>query len=235
MSNTGGLPATGITLSGLAAPFALAGAYPGTGGDCPVTGDLAALSSCKIGIQFQPNAVGTGLQNYSDDLLIDYLDGASPATQVSQTLDGIGLDKATLAITPNPHDYSNVAVGGLSIQTFTVTNSGDYQAQNLADAGMTLPLNYIWANGSYPGHARGTACGIVLDGVSGTNTCELDVAFDPQAPVDINKDGAINLTYDDGLAVGVAATADLDGVPKNPANLQVTSHGLNPFDYGLSS
>ena len=40
---------------------------------------------------------------------------------------------------------------------------------------------------------RATACGITIDGVSGTNTCELDVSFDPQAPVDVNKDGAINL------------------------------------------
>ena len=114
-----------------------------------------------------------------------------------------------------------------------MTNSGDYQAQNLADAGFTLPLNYIWTNGTYPGHARGTACGIVLDGVAGTNTCELDVSFDPQAPVDVNKDGVINLTYDDGLVVGLALTADLDGVPKNPALLQVTSHGAGPFDFGF--
>ena len=53
----------------------------------------------------------------------------SPAGPATLALTGDGIDRAaTLAITPNPHDYSNVAVGGLATQTFLVTNSGDAQA-----------------------------------------------------------------------------------------------------------
>ena len=69
LTNSGNIGATGITLSGLAAPFALDGPYPGAGGDCPVAGTLAGLSSCLIGVRFAPNDVGTGVNNYNDDLI----------------------------------------------------------------------------------------------------------------------------------------------------------------------
>ena len=230
ITNGGGVTATAVTIGGLAYPFSMPGGYPG-GGTCPIAGTIGAGVTCTVIVRFAPTDTATGLNAYADTLELDYQDGVGAATQVTQAISGNGIDRAILAITPNPHDYSNVAVGGLSTQTFTVTNTGDFQAQNLGDAGMTLPLNYIWTSGSYPGHARGTACGVTLDGVSGTNTCELDVSFDPQAPVDINKDGAINLVYDNGLVLGLALTADLDGTPRNPALMQVTSHGAGPFDY----
>ena len=205
------------------------GLYPGGIETCNT--DLGPAATCTIEVEYAPGSVAT----HNDMITINYFDGAF-AQMANLPITGEGVSQANLAITPSPHDYGSVAVGGLSVQTFTLTNSGGYQAENITDVGMTLPLNYIWPTGSYPGHVRPTGCGTTLAGLSGTNTCELDVAFDPQTPVDINKDGQINLIYDTGVLTAQAASGgDLDGTPRNPALLQVTSHGAGPYDFNLQA
>src|SRR5690606_15725277 len=53
ITNTGGLPATGMFVGGFAAPYTFTGfTYPGLGGDCGAT--LNPGSTCQIEIQFSP-------------------------------------------------------------------------------------------------------------------------------------------------------------------------------------
>ena len=141
VTNSGQVDATLVVEGGLGAPYSFAGGFPGGigGSFCPNTGTISP-GTCEIEVTFNPTDVGLGPVVYPDTISISYFDGSTAAGPATLALTGRGLDKATLAITPNPHNYNNVAVGGLSVQTFTVTNSGDVQASNVADAGMTLPF-----------------------------------------------------------------------------------------------
>ena len=113
ITNGGGVTATTVTIGGLAYPFSMPGGYPG-GGTCPIAGTIGAGVSCTVIVRFAPTDTATGVNAYADTLELDYQNGVGAATQVTQAISGNGIDRAILAITPNPHDYSNVAVGGLS-------------------------------------------------------------------------------------------------------------------------
>lgn len=85
ITNTGGSTATGMTESGLSAPFTFTGGtYPGTGGNC--TASLAAATPCLIVVEFAPTAAGAA----SDTIEISYNDGAAAQT-ATRPIIGTGL------------------------------------------------------------------------------------------------------------------------------------------------
>ena len=130
VSNTGGVPATGIAESALAAPFAfLGGAFPGTGGTCTAT--LIQGSTCTLVVRFAPTL--TGLQNGT--IQLDYNNGAG-AVSSPRAVQGTGAGPALVTISnTDPYDYGTLANGSFADHTFTLTNTGGVAATALGGSG----------------------------------------------------------------------------------------------------
>jgi len=76
ITNTGGIVATAMGGSGLAAPYSFAGGtYPGAGGDCGVT--LGVGANCDIVVEYAP--VATSAPTHDDTIQIDYNNGVTAA------------------------------------------------------------------------------------------------------------------------------------------------------------
>ena len=145
ITNSGGVSATGITGSGLAAPFTYkGGSYPGTAGTC--SGTILATASCTVVVTFTPSALGLA----SSSLDLNFNDGA--AAQVSsRPVQGTGVGPATLAISDGAtYDFGSRAVGSSTDKTFTVTNTGSFTATALT-SGAALTAPYSFKGGTYPG------------------------------------------------------------------------------------
>ena len=215
VTNSGTAPVSSIAdTAGLAAPFAYAGsAYPGTGGTCATS--LAAAATCTIVVEFSPLAVISA----SDTIDISYDDGV--ATQ-SLTRDVIGNGVlASITISDGPtYDYGVVALMASSTKSFTLTNSGGWIANSLADAGsLAAPYNYL--GGTYPG--TGGTCGATLAAAA---TCTVVVEFAPT--VGGPATDTLDINYDDGQAPQVASR-DLTGIG-GLANLTISDGPT--YDYG---
>ena len=105
VTNSGGVTATAVLEGVLAPPYTFAGGYPGgVGGSfCPAV--TVPVGTCEIEVTFNPVATGSGRITYADTISITYNDGAAPAGPATLAITGDGIDRAALAITPNPHDY----------------------------------------------------------------------------------------------------------------------------------
>lgn len=96
LENRGGVVATVITPTSLAAPFYYVGAsYPGTGGTCGTS--LPAQMSCTLQVRFYPTTVGS----FSGSLSLSYQSGAS-AFLMSANLTGTGYANPLPVITRVP-------------------------------------------------------------------------------------------------------------------------------------
>ena len=82
LTNSGGVQATTLAFSGLAAP------YSKTGGTCGTT--LAAGATCTVELTFSPTAISA---NQTDELKVDYNNGSAAATQLNLNLSGNGTDR----------------------------------------------------------------------------------------------------------------------------------------------
>lgn len=166
VQNNGDVSATGITASGLAAPYSFTGGgYPGSLGNC--LSSLPAGSSCTIDIQFSPSGAGST----SDTLQLDYNDGQG-AQAVTKNLQGTGAAPAALAISESdPYDFGSVNTSTTSSHTFTITNVGGVEATGMSGSGLAAP--YSFTGGSYPG---GGTCSTTL---ANGSSCTIGVDFSP--------------------------------------------------------
>ncbi|MCA9325968.1 choice-of-anchor D domain-containing protein, partial [Candidatus Saccharibacteria bacterium] len=215
VGNTGGLQATSIAGSGLAAPFEFkGGSYPGLGGTCGAT--LNAASNCTIIVSFSPTASVTS----NDTINIDYDDGAAPQ-QVTRDVTGTGGGNALLTISNGPtYDYGTKTVGSSTDFTFTVNNTGSVTATALAGSGLAAPFSF--KGGSYPG--IGGTCNTSL---TASGSCSIVVTYAPLATG--SHSDTILIDYVDG-ATGQQASRDVQGQGAGAATL-VISDGPS-YDYG---
>ncbi len=214
ITNTGGVVATGLSDSGLVAPFTfLGGTYPGTGGTCNTT--LASGAACDIILEFAPTT--TGVQN--DQLDIAYNDGAGPQT-LTELVSGTGLAPALINITEaDPYDYTIQPLASETLHTFTLTNVGAADATAVAGTGLAAP--FLYTGGSYPG--TGGTCGAIIAG--GTN-CEVVVSFLPTS-IGVFND-TIEINYFDG-AMAQTSTRDVTGEGVSPAILTIDNGPIYNF------
>lgn len=194
VSNSGGSTATGLTGSGLAAPFIFSGgSYPGGSGTCAST--LASGASCTISVSFSPASSGV----HTDSIEIYYNDSVS-AQVASRGVTGTGAAPAVLSISGTTN-FGLVTVGNPQPGTFTVTNSGGVNAFTLFSNSLTAPYTYL--GGSFPG--SGGTCSASLAPAS---SCTVVVEFVPTSPITFNE--VIEVLYNNGVT-GQMATLAITG------------------------
>jgi hypothetical protein len=190
VSNTGGVPATGISEVGLAAPFTyVGGSYPGTGGTC--AGSLANGSSCDIAVRYAPSSTGTD----SDLIEFSYNNGVTSTTSTRQ-VQGSGVPAAILTISgANPEDFGNVTVGNNDVISLTVTNTGGLTATSMAGGGLVAPFTF--EGGSYPG-----TTGTCTTSLTAGSNCTISLRFQPTM-TGLASD-IVEIDYNDGVVVQTA-------------------------------
>jgi hypothetical protein len=217
LTNTGGIGATGIAVSGISGVFALTGgSFPGTGGNCPVAGTLAAGANCDIEIEFTP---ATNIA-YLQTLSVGYNDGAAAAS-VTRDVKGLGVNPAILTFTDaSPFDFGTNATGSNTQKSFTVTNTGGYAATITGGAALTLPYSYY--SGAFPGFG-----GDCTGSIAPAATCTVVVNYNPTTAA-VHND-TLQINYNNGLAA-VNSTIALTGTGANPATLTIVPGPA--FGYG---
>ena len=207
VSNSGGVSATSVAGSGLAAPFAFkGGGFPGTGGTCTAT--LTAGGSCTMVVTYSPTVVGT--QNGQADLT--YLNGVSSQTS-SRALAGTAVTPALLSVSNGPtYDFGAIASTATVDAILTVTNAGSLAASSMNGAALAPPFSF--KGGTYPG--SGGTCGATLNPAA---TCTIAVSFHPTATGTYSDSAQVN--YNDGAQAQVAARP-LQGVGALPASLTLS-------------
>ncbi|MBI4508670.1 MAG: choice-of-anchor D domain-containing protein [Deltaproteobacteria bacterium] len=215
LANEGGVPATALVAKSPEAPFSFKdGAFPGTGGTCGVS--LAPGDTCSIAVAFTPLTRGPA----SSSFRIEYSNGARDDA-TAHGLTGKALSPASLSWSDGPsYDYGLSAVGSTSNHWFTLTNSGDATATQVADTKLASPFTF--ADGTYPG--RGGTCS---DSLGGGGSCTVVVRFMPTAPGPAASELAV--TYFDGVSNRSASRA-LAGSAAPPARI-VIGEGV-PLSFG---
>ncbi len=118
--------------------------------------------------------------------------------------------------------FGNVAVGGSSVATLTISNTGYMGATSMSDPS-SLASPYQFLGGSYPG--TGGSCGATL---AGGSNCTLVIEYSPVG-VGVTSDG-VQIDYNDGAAANSVSLA-VQGNGSSPAILAV-SGGAPPYDFG---
>lgn len=105
LTNSGSVNATGLSESGLAAPFTIkGGAWPGTGGDCGTS--MTPGSNCNIAVEFASTTAGA----YNDTINISYNDGVNVVNTTRNISGTIGHGAYTqIVFATEPSD--NTAIG----------------------------------------------------------------------------------------------------------------------------
>jgi alpha-tubulin suppressor-like RCC1 family protein len=218
VTNGGGASATGITGTGLAAPFTYkGGSYPGTGGNCG--GTITVGASCTVVVRYTPSAAvvsnGTMTLNYND---------GGVATTSSGAVTGTGYLQAALSITlpvANPYDFGTRTVGAPETTvSVTVANTGNGPATSFAATGVATPFRYL--GGTYPG--TGGTCNTTL---AAGGTCTIVVGFVPTSVGTFDE--TLTVSANDGLGV-VSVTRGLHGIVTLPATLSISDGPT--YDFG---
>lgn len=182
ISNTGGSPASSISLSGLAAPYDYKdNTFPGTGGDCGTT--LAGGDTCTVVITFSPSASGP----YPEQLVVDYNSGTG-MTQVIRDMTGVGASSFTWT-----------GLGGNS----NWTTGGNWLGGSAPGVSDVAVFDQYCTNCSATINANANLAGITMSsGYAGTIT---------QAPTFIVTVGASGYTQAGGTFVGGDGDVYLNG------------------------
>ncbi|MCB0356458.1 MAG: choice-of-anchor D domain-containing protein, partial [Bdellovibrionales bacterium] len=215
LTNSGGVDATAITGTGLAAPYTFkGGSYPGTGGTCGVS--LAASASCTVVIAFDPTITGT----FNDTLDINYNDGGAAQTS-SRNITGIANTPAILAISNAPeYDFGSKALGSSTDKTLTIDNTGGSVATGVGGAGLAAPFTF--KGGSYPG-TGGTCTATIND----STNCTIVINYSPTTAA-LHTD-TIDINYNDG-ATNQTAQRNVKGTGVSSALITISE--TDPYDYG---
>lgn len=124
---------------------------------------------------------------------------------------------ASLAIThASGYDYGNIALNSATDRTFTVTNSGDLDADNVAEtisASLDAPFDY--KGGTYPG-TGGTCPSSITSG----QACTIVITFTPTAAGAASD--TISLDYE-SAGTPKTATRAIQGTGVNVASLAITA------------
>ena len=212
---SGGVTATGMSASGLTAPFTFkGGSYPGTGGTCAAT---LASGTCTIVVNYSPTATGSLTQT----LNLAYNDGTSAQT-ATRAMTGTGATPATLVISDAAtYDYGTQATTSTTDKTFTVTYAGGVSATTVSETTLAAPMAF--KGGSFPG--TGGTCSATISA-----TCTIVVTYSPTAAVTSNK--TITLSYNDGAAAQTATRA-VTGTGAAAATLTISDAAT--YDYTTHS
>lgn len=215
ITNSGGVAATALSGTGLAAPYSFkGGSYPGTGGTCGVS--LGAAAGCSIVVTYSPTTVAV----HNDTMDINYNNGVTGQV-ASRDVTGTGANPAVLSISDGPtYDYGTNPTGSNSDKTFTINNTGGVAATALSGNGLAAP--YSFKGGSYPG--VGGTCGASL---SAAASCTVVVTYSPTT-VTVHND-TMDINYNDG-ASGQTASRNVTGTGANPAVLSISDGPT--YDYG---
>jgi len=219
VQNTGGVDATLMASLNITAPFSYTGVtYPGTPGGTPCGASLVPAAICEIEVEY--GAVGPPSADAQTASIT--FDNGAIATNSDLDLTGNSVNPALLAITPAPFTYANTAQGASLDQTFTVTNSGGFDA-DITAATIVLGTDFAYRGGTYPGIGGDCPNFGVLPALPAPNTCSIIVTYTPttQAP----HADTIQVTYNDGVSTGLTATAAIDGTGIAPAILAYTTSG----------
>ena len=218
LTNNGNIDATNLNGLALAAPYAYegGGAFPGSGGDCPVAGTLIPTGTCEVSVQFNPTA--SGFQ--SDDLEITYDDGVIVGKLSASELHGTGVGPAILDISGiDPVDFGTVARDSDTEVTFTITNSGSTSATAVTEVGLG---GFYSLQGGLPGNG-----GTCLTTISQGTDCTVVVNLN--SPANGSPSGTLTLDYDDGTAVTANTSRTLTGTVVDPATISISDG--DPFDF----
>jgi len=212
---SGGVSATGLAVSGFAAPITYkGGTFPGTGGTCPTT--IPSGTNCTIIIRYAPTVTGT----FTNNLLITYNNGAANQTISRQIT---GTTQAGLSISDGAtYNFGNQVTGSTTSKTFTVTRTGGIDATAVVGYGLAAP--YTFLGGSYPG--TGGTCGVTIS----TATCTVIVAYTPTTQA-VHND-TINIDYFDGFNPQTASRP-MTGTGVLATVLTVSDAGT--FDFGTKA
>lgn len=138
--------------------------------NCPET--LAALKSCEIIVSYNSSVVGT----HTDFVVVTHALPNGDRTTV-QKIPVIGittgwrLRPGVLQLSGNDLDFGKVAVGGESVRTIELRNTGELPV-NLSDINLT-GTSFSFSGPRYPG-VRGTCGRLILTGM-----CKLEIRFTP--------------------------------------------------------
>lgn len=212
---SGGVDATALNVTGLAAPYNYRGGiFPGTGGTCPVSRIVAIGTSCTIVMRYSPTVTGTYARTHG----YFYNDGAFNQTfNVSVT----GTTQAGLTINlANPFDFGNKVTGSSTNQTFTITHSGGVPATGMSAPALTAPYSFL-TTGTYPG--SGGTCGATLS----SGSCTMVVNYSPVANGFTSNN--IILSYNDGFGAQ-SVTKTVQGTGVAATVLSVSDAGT--YNYG---
>jgi len=204
--NLGGATATGIALSGVAAPFTL------TVNNC-VSGTLAPGASCDFTLTFTPPGPGIS----AGTVKASYGDATGGLPAVSRSLTGTGTAGALLSIsdcddfcggggggTQQAFDFGTV--GSVVTHTFIVRNIGASPATLLTVVGLSAPFS-----------VSGTTCAAPL--ASGA-TCQVTVRFTPSG--DVTSTATLRLGFSDAGGAEPDVTRALTATSTSRARLSVS-------------
>ena len=217
--NSGGIAASGLSVTSLAEPFRFAGTgglpgtFPGVGGDCLPTG-LAAGANCDLAIEYLPTTTGLHLSS----LDLSYNDGVTTQIEV-QGLRGTSLSRALITISEvDPYEYGVVATGGgFADHIFTVTNTGATDATGFGITGLT---------GLFTDTATGTCTGLTT--LAAGTDCTIEIRYTPTVSgVDT---GSFVASYNDGVDPQTSER-QLRGEGAAPALLTISDGPT--YDFGI--
>jgi len=210
--SSGGVDASSLDITGVAAPFRLkGGSYPGTGGTCGST--IAISGSCTVVFEYAPTAIGI----HSRILTVSYNNGAS-TQNIFLTLSG--KTQTQLSTSPtSPITVVSEVIGNSGITTLTLSHGGGATASSIS-ASFSANTEFQFLGGSFPG--TGGTCTSTLN----SGSCTLRIRFLPTTAG--TRGDTLSLNYFDGVNNQTTALS-ISGIGKNPSVLSLAG---STFDFG---
>lgn len=168
------------------------------GGTCQNSLVMEASDTCTIVIDFEPFAAGA----LFDTITVSYNDGITGQTE-SESIGGIGLNPASLAISSDENHFGKVVIGGSGApsKTITITNSGDVaatliQPNNIDDITSLSDFTTATSHFRYVGSAFPGTAGSCTQTIAAGASCDLEIEATPNAIGQQYLD--FGFEYDDG-------------------------------------